>query len=333
MPQQPPPICMTDFTLNNGETIPAVGLGTWQGQYGTQETEELKESIIYALKTGYRLIDTAQFYGVESVVGEAIRASGIPRSKIKVMTKFWPKDSHEPTKALDYSLQELGTEYIDLFLLHWPCTMTPEGEPMPYPGDPPYWEAWKRMEKLVGPRCRSLGVSNFTQKTLAPLLEHASIVPTVNQIELHARNPNHNLVQYCRGKDIRPISWSTIGGSDRVDSATNPVLTHEIFTNIAHSHGCNPAVVSLSWSVQKGIPVIPKSSKRHRLDENIRLVTLSTKEMKAVDEAYKTIGRLRLSNITPGLLRYHDYLNGKETVLGWTDEEFGWEDSEGRWLC
>ena len=278
------------------------------------------------------MVDTAQFYGVEAIVGEAIQSSGVPRTEITVMTKFWPKDARDPSKALATSLKNLNLDYIDIFLLHWPNTMTPENEPMPYPGDPPYWQTWKNMEKLVGPQCKSIGVSNFTQKTLDALLEHASIVPAVNQIELHARNPSQRLVKYCEEKNIRPISWSTIGGSDRVDSATNPMLTHPIFTTIADNHGCGPAIVSLSWSVQKGIPVIPKSGKRHRIDENLRLVVLSKEEMRIIDEAHKTLGLLRLSNITPGILRYPEYLQGKETVLGWTNEDFGWEDGEGNWL-
>ena len=278
------------------------------------------------------MIDTAQFYGVEAVVGDAIRLSGVPRTQITIMTKFWPKDARDPAKALAISLKDLDVEYIDIFLLHWPNTMTPENEPMPYPGDPPYWETWKKMEELVGPHCKSIGVSNFTQKTLDQLLQRASLVPVVNQIELHARNPSHALVRYCKERDIRPISWSTIGGGDRVDSATNPALKHPIFTTIAENHGCSPAVVSLSWAVQRGIPVIPKSGRHERIDENIRLVALSKEEMHTVDESHKSIGLIRLSNITPGLLMYPAYLGGKETVLGWTNEELGWEDVEGNWI-
>ncbi|KAK4556233.1 hypothetical protein LTR86_006930 [Recurvomyces mirabilis] len=323
------PVCSKTFRLNNGRSIPAVGLGTWQGQFGTDETEALKKSIIYALNNGYHLIDTAQYYGIESVVGEAIRDSGIRRENITVITKLWGSSFHDPAAALQKSLSDMNIGYIDLFLMHWPNTMSPDDQPQKYPGDPPFWEAWKSMEKLVGDKCKSIGVSNFTQKTLDKLLENATIVPAVNEVELHALNPNNKLVPYCDDKGIRVISWSTLG-SERLDTGTNPILTDKLFVDIATKYKCSTGVVSLSWAVQRGVVVIPKSSKLHRIDENIRLVTLDDESMEAISHATDTIEKIRLVHIIPGL-QYQ--LDGKDTILGWSVEDFGWEDKDGNWLA
>lgn len=311
-----------------GRYIPAVGLGTWQGQFGTDAAAELKSSIIHALQNGYRLIDTAQYYGIEEVVGDAIRSSGIPRSEITLISKLWGSSFHNVPAALETSLKALNVEYIDIYLLHWPCTMTPDDQPQPYPGDPPFWEAWKSLEKCVGEKCRSIGVSNFTQKTLDVLLQHASIVPVVNEVELHALNPCFNLVPYCMDKDIRVISWSTMGG-ERHDAGANPILTDPLFTGLAEEYGVSTGVLSLSWAVQRGIVVIPKSSKTTRIDSNIRLVELSEDTMSVIGTAQSKLGHLCLSDNIPGI---HHEVDGKDTVLGWSKQDFGWEDSDGNWL-
>lgn len=181
-----------------------------EGQSGTSETRQLKDSIIHALKSGYRLIDTAQHYGVESVVGEAIRESGVPRSEITVITKIWGHRYHEMEKAFEDSLRDLHIEYIDILLMHQPVVMNPDQSPMPFPGSPSFMDAWKRMEKLVGPRCKAIGVSNFTQKLMDMLLDKAEIVPILNQVELHPMNPNFKLVPYCKSKGIAVMSWGYV---------------------------------------------------------------------------------------------------------------------------
>jgi glycerol 2-dehydrogenase (NADP+) len=172
------------------------------------DNDRLRDSIIHALRSGYRLIDTAQYYFVEDVVGEAVRASGIPRSEITVITKFWSDWHHDPAAALEKSLDALGLEYIDIFLMHWPCASTPDNKGvLRIDESPTFVETWKKMEACVGDRCRAIGVSNFTQKTLDTLLAEATIVPVVNQVELHAFNPNHRLVPYCQEKGIHVMSW------------------------------------------------------------------------------------------------------------------------------
>lgn len=161
------------------------------------------------MKNGYRLLDTAQRYEVEPVVGRAIRRSGVPREEITVVTKFWGEWHHNPAEALEISLRDLELDYVDVFLMHWPWATTPapECKPLRIAESPTFAETWALMEGLVGPKCRAIGVSNFTQKTLDVLLATAKIVPAVNQVELHALNPNLKLVPYCESKNIHVMSW------------------------------------------------------------------------------------------------------------------------------
>jgi glycerol 2-dehydrogenase (NADP+) len=154
-------------------------------------------------------LDTAQYYGIEPVVGRAVRNSCIPRSEITVITKFWSHWHHNPAEALRISLRDLDIEYVDVLLMHWPFATTPDPERKHLRKDqsPTFIETWKMMESLVGPQCRTIGVSNFTQKTLDELLPQCNVVPAINQVELHAFNPNHNLVPYCTSKGIHVMSW------------------------------------------------------------------------------------------------------------------------------
>ncbi|KAL1966988.1 hypothetical protein VTN77DRAFT_3732 [Rasamsonia byssochlamydoides] len=322
------PICQTTFKLNNGSSIPAVGLGTWQGRYGTDDADKLRESIVHALRTGYRLIDTASLYGVERIVGEAIRASGVPREEITVVTKVWCDMHHDPGTSLERSLSELQLDYVDILLMHWPCALTPDGKkPLMLDESPTYVETWKMMEKLVEgegkKKCRSIGVSNFTQKLLEVLLREATVVPVVNQVELHALNPNLNLVPYCQSRGIQVMSWSTLGSHK-----ANEILTHPLFVDIAKNHNCSTAVVSLSWCVQRGIIVIPRSGSLARIEENIRLVKLTPEEMDTMNQAHRTIRQFRISD---HILQY-DVPGKGTTLLGWTNQEFGFEDEKGNWL-
>ncbi len=176
------------------------------GASGSDDEKTLIESIVYALESGYRLLDTAQAYGSEPAVGKAIRASGIPRSEIVVVTKFIRNAQQDPAEFLRVSLRELGLDYVDVLLMHWPWGVS-DGKPMGVDEFPTYIDTWKQMEKLVGPQCRSIGVSNFSQKTLDALLESATVVPAINQVELHALNPNLKLVPYCQSKGIHVMSW------------------------------------------------------------------------------------------------------------------------------
>ena len=180
---------------------------TTLGRIGTDDEQSLVDSVVHALKSGYRLIDCAMAYGVEPAIGKAVRECGIPRSEILVMTKFWVNFNDDPETALQLSLQSLDLDYVDLFLMHYPCSMTRDMKPIPIDSPTTFVDTWKKMERLVGPTCRSIGVCNMTEKTLGALLSEASIVPAVNQIELHAFNPNMKLVPFCESKGIHVISW------------------------------------------------------------------------------------------------------------------------------
>jgi glycerol 2-dehydrogenase (NADP+) len=151
------------------------------------------------------------------------------------------------------------------------------------------------------------------------------VVPAVNQIELHAMNPNHKLVAFCQSKGIHVMSWRTLGGP----YPENPLLTHSVFKTIAEAHGVSTGVVALSWVVQRGVTVIPKSGNKSRIDENLRLVTLSDEEMATMNKAEETVGRTRFAN---GLKNQQVTIDGKLTLQGWSFEDFGWEDENGNWL-
>lgn len=166
------------------------------------------DSVVHALRSGYRLLDTAQVYRVEPLVGRALRESGVPRSEVCVVTKLWGEWHHDPARALDISLAAMGLDYVDVFLVHWPWAFEPETKRALRPDEAPtIVDTWRMMEALVGPRCRAIGVSNFSEKTLGMILESARVVPAVNQVEVHALNPCFKLVEYCRAKGIHVMGW------------------------------------------------------------------------------------------------------------------------------
>jgi glycerol 2-dehydrogenase (NADP+) len=147
-------------------------------------------------------------YATEELIGDAIRASGVPRSEITVVTKLPNECHHDPHAAFHESLRRLDIGYIDIYIMHWPCAVTPDGKrPLSIEESPTFIETYKMMESLVGPKCRSLGVSNFTQKTLDALLQEAKIKPVVNQIEVHPLNPNLKLIPYCQERQIQVMAW------------------------------------------------------------------------------------------------------------------------------
>lgn len=273
--------------------------------------------------------DTAQYYGVESEVGAAIRLSGVPREEIFVVSKYWGTHHDRPAEALEISLKALGLDYLDLLLMHWPTSMNEDGSAQAYPGNPSYWQAWKNLETIVGQRCRSIGVCNFTQKTLTRLLQEATIVPAVHQFEMHPLNPCVKLLPFCQEKGIHAMAYSSLG-SERHGRPQNPVLHDPLLVEVANYSGCSTATVALSWAVQRGATVVPKSIRISRIEENLRLIRLAQQDTDRINQSYLKFGRMRLADITKGLLR--DRPGGGVTILGWTPEDFGWEDAAGNWL-
>ena len=250
------------FTLNTGDKIPAIGLGTWQSPPG-----EVSAAVEAALRLGYRHIDTALAYGNEAAVGEGIRASGVPRKDIWVTTKLdntWHKRVPEGIAA---SLESLGTEYVDLYLMHWPSS-TREDDRKKHEEDWDFRDTWREMQKLVGTGLvRNIGVSNFGITNLEKLLNDPSckIIPAVNQIELHPCNPSPKLVAYNTSKGIHSTAYSCLGSTD------SPLYSNAALKEVAEAKNRTPQQVLLMWGLQKGWSVIPKSVSPKRIEANWQL--------------------------------------------------------------
>ncbi|MCA9392013.1 aldo/keto reductase [candidate division WWE3 bacterium] len=249
--------------LNNDVDIPVLGFGAYQLAKG----DETYNAVRWALESGYRHIDTAQFYQNEKEVGTAIRESGIAREEIFVTTKLANANhGYEQTKiAFDASLKALGTDYIDLFLLHWPV----EGKRL---------DSWKALEELVRTdECRSIGVSNFTEEHIDELMKGSKIVPAMNQVEFHPFLYQRGLFNYCQQHEIVITAYSPLTAGERLDDQT--------ITSIAHSHNKTPAQVMIRWALQHDVVVIPKSAHKERIIENVAVFDfeLSEEDMQTLD--------------------------------------------------
>ena len=253
-------------TLNNGVTIPQVGLGVWQAKEGS----EVEQAVRAALETGYRLIDTAAIYGNEAGVGKAIKASGLPREEIFITTKLWNANHayDDALRAFDQSLNKLDCGYVDLYLIHWPLPM-----------DGKFTQAWKALETLYNSkRVRAIGVSNFKPHHLEELLREAKTVPAVNQIELHPLLQQQATRAFCAEHGIAVESYSPL-------MQAGEALEHPVIVQLAQTYGKTPAQVILRWHVQNGLIVIPKSVKPERISENLDLFDfeLSASDMHAIE--------------------------------------------------
>jgi len=260
--------------LNNGVQIPALGLGVFQ-----TPPEETRDAVRDALEVGYRHIDTAAAYGNERQVGEAVHGSGVDRSDVFLETKVWISDYgyDETLHAFEKSAGKLGVEQIDLLILH---------QALPSAFDRTL-EAYRALETLLADgKVRAIGVSNFMVEHLTTLLEHATVVPAVNQIECHPyfQQPDVQNVNAAHG--ILTQAWSPIGGITFYrDGSHGSTLDDPVIGDIAKAHGKTPAQVMLRWGLQHGRSVIPKSTKPSRIAENIDVFDfeLSADEMASID--------------------------------------------------
>jgi 2,5-diketo-D-gluconate reductase A len=246
---------MTDvptIELNDGHTIPQLGFGVFQ-----IPPAETAEAVERALEVGYRHIDTAEMYGNESEVGEAIRASGLDRGEVFLTSKL-NNGQHRPDdarRAFDRTLSDLGVDYVDLFLIHWPL-------PTLYGGD--YVSTWRTLEEFKEDgRARSIGVSNFQVDHLERLASETEVVPAVNQIELHPYLLNEEVRAYGESHGIATEAWSPI--------AKGQVLDDPVVTEIAERLDRTPAQVVLRWHIERGSIVFPKSTTPERIAENFEL--------------------------------------------------------------
>ncbi|KAE8353290.1 NADP-dependent oxidoreductase domain-containing protein [Aspergillus coremiiformis] len=264
------------YTLNTGDKIPAIGLGTWQSK-----PNEVREAVKNALLKGYRHIDTALAYGNEAEVGQGIKDSGVPRSEIWITTKLDNTWHHQVAEGIDSSLKDLGVDYVDLYLVHWPSSTDPNDKSKHLP-DWDFIKTWQEMQKLPATgKVRNIGVSNFAIKNLEKLLNDPStkIVPAVNQIELHPNNPSPKLVAYNTSKGIHSTGYSCLG------STNSPLYKDPTLLQLAEKKGKTPQQVLLLWGIQKGWSVIPKSVSKSRIDANFEIDgwSLTAEEINQLD--------------------------------------------------
>ena len=252
--------------LSDGNVIPTVGLGVWQVPDGP----ECVEAVRTGLEIGYRHIDTAQAYGNEESVGRAMKESGLPRQDIFITTKFWP-ESKDPAAEIEQSLQRLGTDYVDLYIIHWPA-------------GGPTW-AWPGMEQAhERGYARSIGVSNFDVDELAQVRAVASIPPVVDQVQFSPFEYRRGLLDAATGAGMTIEAYSPLGTGRHL---ANPAV-HEIARRTERS----PAQVLVRWSVQHDLVVLPKSTHRERIKENFEVFdfSLSAEDMAALDALDRTGG-------------------------------------------
>ncbi|PSR93331.1 Aldo-keto reductase family 4 member like [Actinidia chinensis var. chinensis] len=265
--------------LNSGATIPIMGFGTYSAQ---NDREETKQAVQMALKMGYRHFDTAKIYGSEPAVGEAltraIQSQMIDREDIFLTSKLWSSDHHDPVSALHQTLETLGMEYVDMYLVHWPVKLKPWAT-YAVPNEDDFERldletTWVGMEKCLDMGlCRSIGVSNFSTKKIQRLLDFASVPPAVNQVEMHPMWRQTKLREFCGDHKIHISAYSPIGGPGNSWGST-AVVNHPIIQSIAHKHRATAAQVALRWGLSKDSSVIAKSFNKGRMKENIGAVDL-----------------------------------------------------------
>ena len=266
----------TSVTLNNGVQIPALGLGVFQ-----TAPEDTIAAVTTALEDGYRLIDTAAAYGNEREVGEAIRRSGIGRSEIFIETKLWISDygAEKAQAGFDASLRRLGVDYVDVYLLHQPA-------PADFEDTIAAYQVTERM--FQAGKARAIGVSNFSPDHLQRLTDATTVVPAVNQVELHPYFTNATVQAADKTLGILTQAWSPIGGIHRYRPAgagDSDVLKNPVITGLAARYGKTPAQVVLRWHLDEGRSALPKSVTPSRIAENIDVFdfTLQPAELAAID--------------------------------------------------
>lgn len=254
---------MEFVTLNNGVKMPMEGFGVFQ----VPEAAVCEQAVCDALAAGYRLIDTAAAYFNEEAVGAAVKKSGISREELFITTKLWIQDaSYEGAKkAFETSLHKLGLDYLDLYLIHQPMS--------------DYYGAWRAMEELYREgKIRAIGVCNFYPDRLADLCANMNVTPAVNQVELHPFFAQTGALAAMKEAGVQPEAWGPLA------EGKHGIFTHPVLTEIGAKHGKTAAQVALRWNTQRGVVIIPKSTHKERMEENLNIwdFTLSDEDMGAI---------------------------------------------------
>lgn len=252
---------MESFQLNNGVLMPKVGLGVFKVEGASVE------AVVWALKNGYRHLDTATIYHNEELIAEAIKKSGVKRSELFITTKVWTTDLGAKTRAaFEKSLKKLNTDYVDLYLIHWPT------------GD--YLHSWNTMEELYREgKIRAIGVSNFEPSHLEKILQHGTVIPAVNQVQTHPFLQKNELHDFMTSKGIQHVAWAPFGRGNK------HLLTHPVLKEIGDRKDKTAAQVILRWNLQRDIAVIPKSITPARLEQNLDLFDFALSEQEMMEIA------------------------------------------------
>ncbi|KAK6384352.1 hypothetical protein LTS17_001915 [Exophiala oligosperma] len=274
------------FKLSNGNSIPGIGLGTWLAPPG-----EVGEAVVAALKEGYRHIDCALIYKNEAEVGQGIKRSGVPREEIFITSKLWNTFHPNAAESLRRSLEDLGTDYLDLYngsneLL----PVNPDGSRSVDRG----WDmskTWAQMEEILASgKVKAIGVCNWSVPYLEELKKTWRVKPVVNQVELHPSLPQHELVQWCKKEGILVEAYSPLGGSGA------PIASDSEIVRIAKKHDVAPANILISFHVNQGVVPLVKSTSPSRLKSNFQIVNLDDEDLKTLNEFSKQPGKAKRYN-------------------------------------
>lgn len=261
---------METVQFYNGRTMPKIGLGT----YRVKDSDECRESVKHAIEQGYRSIDTAMIYGNEETVGqgikEGLKSTGLSREDLFITSKLWLTDfgRQNVEEAYRQSVEKLGLDYLDLYLMHWPGT-----------NEAVMIDSWRGMEDLYKQnQVKNIGVSNFTPEHFEALLAQVSIKPVINQVEFHPYLTQNKLRKYLEAQNIIMESWSPLMNSQ--------ILHDDVINEVANEAGKTPAQVVIRWNIQHDVVVIPKSVTPHRIEENLDVwnFELSDNQMERIDQ-------------------------------------------------
>lgn len=266
---------MEYVTLNNGIKMPLEGFGVFQ----VPDPAQCKQAVLDAINSGYRLIDTAAAYMNEEAVGAAIKESGVDRSELFITTKLWVQDAdyESAKKAIESSLEKLGLDYLDLYLIHQPM------------GD--YAGAYRAMEEAYKEgKLRAIGVCNFYPARLANLCETVDVIPAVNQVELHPFFQQEDALALMKEYGVRPEAWGPFA------EGNHGIFTHPVLSSIGEKYGKSAAQVALRWNVQRGVVVIPKSVHKDRMEQNMNIWDFELSEEDMNEIAKLDIGHSEIVN-------------------------------------